>query len=51
MQLSGELSKVSFVNLLQLVRSGGLAGKHHRKGLASASQLMMVCLLMPKWKG
>lgn len=27
MQLSGELSKVSFVNLLQLVRSGGLAGK------------------------
>lgn len=27
MQLSGELSKVSFANLLQLVRSGGLAGK------------------------
>ncbi|MBX9939954.1 MAG: DUF4388 domain-containing protein [Candidatus Obscuribacterales bacterium] len=27
MQLSGELAKVSFANLLQLVRSGGLAGK------------------------
>lgn len=27
MQLSGELSKVSFPNLLQLVRSGGLTGK------------------------
>jgi len=27
MQLSGELSKVSFSNLLQLVRSGGLTGK------------------------
>lgn len=27
MQLSGELSKVSFANLLQLVRSGGLTGK------------------------
>jgi hypothetical protein len=26
-QLSGELAKVSFANLLQLVRSGGLAGK------------------------
>jgi hypothetical protein len=27
MQLSGELSKVSFANLLQLVRSGGLTGR------------------------
>ncbi len=27
MQLSGELSKVNFANLLQLVRSGGLSGR------------------------
>ncbi len=41
MQLSGELSKVNFANLLQLVRSGGLSG---RITLLQGARQAVICI-------